>query len=282
MPEAPEVQNVLQYLEEELKGSQIERVKVTHPKLAANLPVEQFESRLAGQRFRGFHRLGKYLVFELDNLDLVSHLRMEGKFQIYPSPKDVDDLDENEAKHIHAQFLLQDGRVLCYRDTRKFGRMYVYDRPENWKDLPVLVGVGKDALDPDLNAEELLEMTRKRKAPIKSVLLDQSVIAGIGNIYADEILFESRISPFSVTSHLSKEDWQAIIDATRRILSSSIEAGGTTIRSFSYGKNHAGSYQDSLMVHGKEGSCAHCDTPIVHTRVGQRSTWYCPTCQKEK
>ena len=82
--------------------------------------------------------------------------------------------------------------------------------------------------------------------------------------------------------NLSKEDWQAIIDATRRILSSSIEAGGTTIRSFSYGKNHAGSYQDSLMVHGKEGSCARCDTPIVHTRVGQRSTWYCPSCQKEK
>lgn len=282
MPEAPEVFCVLQDLKPRLEGRQIQKVSITHPKLTANLPCEQFEADLTGQHFRDFHRLGKYMVFELDDFDLVVHMRMEGKFFVLDRQA-FEALDPiKDRKHIHAIFLLDDGRILCYRDTRKFGRMHLYKKQEDWRALPVFDKIGKDALDPLLCAKELYEKTRRRKAPLKNVLLDQSVIAGIGNIYADEILYAAHLSPKTIASHLDLDDWQRILDATRAILNESISCKGTTIRTFSYGGSHAGSYQDQLKIHGKEGRCERCENEIVHETVGQRSTWYCPSCQKEK
>ncbi|UNT95521.1 DNA-formamidopyrimidine glycosylase [Allobaculum mucilyticum] len=288
MPEAPEVHNVLCFLESSIKNAKIRSCKVTHPKLCANQDVSAFEHELEGEHFRAFHRLGKYLVFELDHHVLVAHMRMEGKFLVFENQAELDALDEQkDKKHIHACFTLEDGRVLCYRDTRKFGRMYLHKKEEehpqgNWRSLPVFANVGKDALDPDLHASELYEKTKKRSVPLKNVLLDQSVIAGIGNIYADEILFEAGLSPFCKANHLDESDWQKILDATRRILNDASSCGGTTIRTFSYGNSHAGSYQDQLQIHGKEGECLRCHGEIVHTKVGQRGTWYCPQCQIEK
>lgn len=283
MPEAPEVARVLGALEHDLNGAGIESVCVTHPKLSASMPYEQFEKELAGEHFRGFHRRGKYLIFELDHHYLVAHLRMEGKFLVLDSPAALSALDwSRDGKHIHAVFSLQDGRQLAYRDTRKFGRMYLYEKNGPWQDLPCFCKIGKDALDPSLSAQELMEKASRRKIPLKSFLLDQSVIAGIGNIYADEILFESGLSPLCVSSHLTLDDWQRILEKTRAILSEAYDQGGTTIRSFSYGAHQKGGYQDRLKIHGKEGACSVCKKDIVRLRVGQRSTWYCPACQKEK
>lgn len=283
MPEAPEVQNVIAYLQEELTGAMIEKCMITYPGLCSNLPVEQFEHDIAGEHFRSFHRLGKYIVIELDDKDLVSHLRMEGKFLIFKNRAAFEAIDPiKDGKHIHAEFDLSDGRILCYRDTRKFGRLSLYEKVKDWRTLPALEKVGKDALDESLSAKDLFEVVKKRKAPIKNILLDQSLIAGIGNIYADEILFEAGISPKSAACHLSLEDWQHIMNAARRILAEAMRCGGSTIRSFSYGTGHAGSYQDQLKVHGKEGKCQNCGTDVVYTRVGQRGTWYCPKCQIEK
>lgn len=282
MPEAPEVHTVLRYLKEELQDVSIAGVQILHSKLCANMEPAVFEATLAGQHFRRFHRHGKYLVLELDSQDLVSHLRMEGKYQIFACQQDVDALDEKERKHIHALFSLGDGRVLAYRDTRKFGRMYLYARQENWRELPVLSHVGKDALDESLSPQELLHKALRRKIPVKSFLLDQSVIAGIGNIYADEILFDSRISPFTPACTLTREDCRALLNSTRSILLAAVEQGGTTIRSFSYDGAHAGSYQNQLKVHGKAENCPLCQTPLVCARIGGRSTWYCPHCQPER
>ncbi len=285
MPEAPEVQNVITYLADQLQDAKIVDARILHPRLAANLPVDAFCTMLKNQHFRKFERLGKYLHFQLDDLDLIAHLRMEGKFLILDSMADVDALDPvKDRKHIHALFTLEDGRVLCYKDTRKFGRMYLYPKAANWQALPVLANVGKDALDPSLTAQELLEKGKKRKIPVKTFLLDQKAIAGIGNIYADEILFHAGISPATPACHLDLEDWTRILDATRALLNRAIELGGTTIRSFSYGDGHAGSFQNELAVHGKdkEDLCKNCQGKIVQTRINGRSTWYCPNCQQEK
>lgn len=283
MPEAPEVYTVLCHLEDQLRNTGIESVTITHPRLCANMEPEAFEAGLQEQHFRSFHRHGKYLVFELDDRDLVAHLRMEGKFLIFSNQQEIDCLEEKERRHIHAVFHLEDGRCLAYRDTRKFGRMYLYPRTADWKDLPVFTNIGKDAVDESLSAQELLQKAARRKIPVKSFLLDQSVIAGIGNIYADEILFASRISPLSPASHLSLEDWQAILNATRSILKAAAGQGGTTIRTFSYDGSHGGTYQNQLKVHGKDGAdCPECGCSLIRTRIGGRSTWYCPDCQKER
>lgn len=285
MPEAPEVHNVLTYLKDQLQDAKIIKATITHPKLAANLPVEEFCRDLEHEHFRGFKRLGKYLLMELDDLDLVAHLRMEGKFLILNSMAEVEALDPiKDRKHIHAMFELSDGRVLCYKDTRKFGRMYLYPKTENWQSLPVFKNVGKDALDPTLTETELYEKARKRKIPVKTFLLDQKAMAGIGNIYADEILYRAGISPLTLANALDLADWKRILDETRSILNQAIEMGGTTIRSFTYGDGHAGSFQNKLAVHGKEdgAKCPHCNQTLIQTRINGRSTWYCPDCQKEK
>ncbi|MCF0260235.1 MAG: bifunctional DNA-formamidopyrimidine glycosylase/DNA-(apurinic or apyrimidinic site) lyase [Erysipelotrichaceae bacterium] len=279
MPEAPEVANVLAWLEDELKGRKIVKAEITHPKLAQNMDPESFCRKLEGQTFREFHRYGKYLVFVLDDVDLVGHLRMEGKFLI----GDPAEMEPRQAKHIHAVFDLDDGRKLCYYDTRKFGRMQVLDKTEDYRQLPVFEKLGKDVFDDSLNAEYLYQKLHKKRIPIKTALLDQSVIAGIGNIYADEILFHSRIHPEEPCCRLSMSDFSHIARWTKEVLSKSVESGGTTIRTFSYGNHQPGSFQDQLMVHQREGEpCFLCGTPVESMKVGQRSTCLCPQCQKRK
>lgn len=283
MPEAPEVAKVLAALEEEIRGAEIVSASITHPSLCSNLPADEFEVQLIGEHFNEFHRLGKYLIFEMDNHDLVAHLRMEGKFLVLSGQEEFDALDPiKDKKHIHAVFGLSDGRLLCYKDTRKFGRMGLYDKPADWHDLPALAKVGKDALDQNLTAEELEQKAKRRKIPVKTLLLDQSFMAGIGNIYADEILFAAGISPLTPADHLDLEDWKNILVCTRMILSRSYSMGGTTLRTFAYGNHQQGGFQNELKVHSRKGACDECGTPIEQTRINGRSTWYCPTCQKEK
>lgn len=283
MPEAPEVFRVIAYLKKELAGHRIVRAEISFPKLVENMDGETFCKELENQQFCGFERLGKYLIFVLDDYDWIAHLRMEGKFLIFDSSQTVEKLDPlKELKHIHAKFYLEDGRVLCYKDTRKFGRMSLWRKQDNLPDLPPLTKVGKDVLDPSLDADYLAKKAANRKIALKTFLLDQSVIAGIGNIYADEILFEAKLSPLSLPCNLELEDFKAIVQATRSIMMRAIDAGGTTIRSFSYGANHAGNYQNQLKVHRKQGKCPRCANQIQHQKVNERTTYFCPHCQKEK
>lgn len=277
MPEAPEVQNVIDTLQQELQDVGIVSVSITHPKLSENIPYEQMEEKLAGQHLRAFSRHGKYLILQTDDYDWICHLRMEGKFLL------EDQLPENEKirKHIHAVFTLDDGRLLCYRDTRKFGRMQLYDKAEHPLDLPCFQQAGRDVLDPQADGAYLYEKIHRRSIAIKSALLDQHVIAGIGNIYADEILFAAKIDPRSSCSHLSLQDCQTIMNECCSIMERAIAGKGTTIRSFSFGHGNQGSFQNQLMVHTRKGQpCRECGEEIIMVRVGQRSTYLCPNCQK--
>lgn len=276
MPEAPEVQTVLDYLHHELEHVQIESAEIFHPKLCANLEPALFEKELQGQRFEKFERIGKYLIFEMSSVDWICHLRMEGKFLLLKQLP----LEEKERKHIHAVFALSDGRLLCYRDTRKFGRMYLYPKTENIAGLPVFRKVGKDALDPSADWRWMQKKAGKRCLPIKSFLLDQSCIAGIGNIYADEILFACRIAPSTPSCTLDENQWKEILLQTRRILQAAIAQKGTTIRTFSSGNHQPGTFQNFLQVHQKAGMpCPVCGSLIRKKTVGQRGTYYCPHCQ---
>ncbi|EOS62206.1 formamidopyrimidine-DNA glycosylase [Firmicutes bacterium M10-2] len=275
MPEAPEVQTVLTTLEKQIKDVPIEKVEIFHEKLTENLNKEQFEEKLRHQKIERFFRLGKYLGFETQDYDWIAHLRMEGKFYLfdeYPDPKD---------KHIHAIFTLADGRYLCYHDTRKFGRMYLYPKTDRISDLPCFANVGVDFCE--ATGSYLYEKTRNSKKEIKSVLLDQSVIAGIGNIYADEILFASKLDPRSIAGHLDRSDCDKIVEETKRILYGAIKAGGTTIRSYTSSLGVTGRFQLKLKAHQKEGeACVECQQPIEKIKLKGRSTYFCPTCQIRK
>lgn len=268
MPELPEVETVIRTLEHQIKDAEIEKVQVIYPKLVDNLDPREFENKLKGQHFRKFERRGKYLIFELDDYILVSHLRMEGKFYVEPDLKVKD-------KHTHLIISLTDSRFIMYHDVRKFGRMQLYAKGT---ELTVLNKLGLEPFDQNLNIDYL-----KKKCPahheLKEILLDQSIIAGIGNIYANEICFAMKVLPDKQFFQLSDKQLQALIDATRTILAAAIKDGGTTIRSYTSSLGVNGKFQQHLMVHGQQ-ICKVCGSQIKKVYLKGRGTYYCPKCQK--
>lgn len=273
MPEAPEVQTVLSTLERQIKNIKITHVEIKYERLIDTMDASEFSKNLVGQSIQSFFRIGKYLGFITENYDWIIHLRMEGKFYLleeYP-----------EDKHIHAIFTLDDGRYLCYHDTRKFGRMYLYEKIDKKHDHSCFKHVGRDFLDCD--AHYVYEKMHNSNRAVKMALLDQSIIAGIGNIYADEIAFACRLHPETPCTELTMEDYENIVFHTKRILNGAIRYGGTTIRSYTSSLGVTGRFQLKLKVHRRENeTCFVCGTKIERIKVGQRSTYLCPNCQKRK
>ncbi|MDF9823739.1 formamidopyrimidine-DNA glycosylase [Breznakia sp. PF5-3] len=277
MPELPEVETVVRTLEKLVGYTKIVDIDVYYDKLIDNLTISSFIERLKGQYFVAYKRIGKYLIFELEKDYLIVHLRMEGKFFVNQSDTEYD------KKHTHAIFFLEDGRELHYHDTRKFGRMYVYDKKGEIESLPAFKNVGYDAFDERLKAEYLYKVSRKKKITLKQFLLDQRYICGIGNIYANEICFRTSFHPETRVCRLSKNDFVNILDATRIILHGAIKAGGTTIRSYTSSLGVDGRFQLELKVHGREGqTCMRCGEVIEKKMVGGRGTYFCKKCQKRK
>lgn len=277
MPELPEVETVVRTLEHLIKGSTIEKIDIFYDKLIDNVSVESFTKMMKSQTFHHFKRIGKYLIFEMDDYNLVVHLRMEGKFYVNDIGNDYDH------KHTHSIFYLSNGKQLEYHDTRKFGRMYIYPKSEDITTVSAFKNVGYDAFDERVDAEYLYEMSRSRKTTLKQFLLDQSVMAGVGNIYADEICFRCGFRPETKVYRLTKKDFANVVDATRIILRGAIKAGGTTIRSYTSSLGVDGRFQLQLKVHGKSNEkCQVCGTVIEKTKVGGRGTYYCKKCQRRK
>ena len=270
MPELPEVQTVLDTLAVRIRDTGIADVTVLYEPIIED-GVKLFREKLIGQHFRAFRRRGKYLLFEMDDLTFVSHLRMEGKYFIFE-----DAVPEN--RHNHVIFHLDDGRLLVYNDVRKFGRMYLIEKKRDYRHFKDL---GPEPFWDSFNASYCQQYLKQRKAPIKEALLDQSFVAGIGNIYADEILFMSRIHPLRKADSLSEGEILQIIRNTRKILRKAIRAGGTTIRSYTSSLGVTGRFQLSLSAHGQK-ICPVCKTPIQKIRVAGRGTYFCENCQKEK
>lgn len=275
MPEAPEVQTVLDTLACQIKGATIQDVGIRYPRMIEYPDAKSFSTKITQQSFHDFVRIGKYLLLILDQDILVCHLRMEGKFYIYSQVE--------ESKHIHVIFTLADGRKLCYHDTRKFGRMALYPKTNDYSTLPMLAHVGFDFLDPQVNGLWFYHKIHTLKRNLKSVLLDQSIIAGVGNIYANEICFACRLDPRSRCTKLSKKDCEAIISQMRKIMLEAMQYGGTTIRDYTSSLGVTGRFQLHLKVHGKQGQpCPVCSRPIDKIVVAQRGTYLCRNCQKRK
>ena len=273
MPELPEVETVKESLKRKILNNRIIDVKVYHDKIIEFPSVEEFKKQIINQQFIDVKRRGKWLMFELDNYYLLSHLRMEGKYNIKKSQENLD-------KHEHVVFILDNNKELRYKDVRKFGKMHLILKDEVYNKLPL----NKLGLEPDdeaLTVSYLKDKYKNKSLPIKTVLLDQQIIVGIGNIYADEILFLSNVNPLKQSKKLTKKELQLIIDNTKIVLEKAIKAGGTTIRSYTSSEGVYGRFQHELLIHGKEGKpCSKCNDIIVKIKVGGRGTYYCRKCQK--
>jgi len=268
MPELPEVQTVLDTLQTQIKGRQIIDIKILY-KPIVDCCDRVFKKKLIGQHFCNFKRRGKYLLFEMDDITLVSHLRMEGKYFI---------LDESVplSKHDHIIFYLDNGKQLRYNDVRKFGRMELIEKSEDYR---IFKNLGPEPFSNDFNLKYCRDYLVNKKLPIKQVLLEQSFVAGIGNIYADEILFAMRVNPKIEANKLTDDNINDLINETRKILKKAIKAGGTTIRSYTSSLGVTGRFQLNLNVHTMS-VCKICNSEIKKIVVGGRGTYYCPKCQK--
>jgi formamidopyrimidine-DNA glycosylase len=273
LPELPEVETIRRTLKELVLGKEIKEVAVYWPKIIkAPEPVEQFQDALIGQTIIEIGRRGKFLIFYLTDYTLVSHLRMEGKYGVYPKEEPYD-------KHTHVIFTFTDGSELRYRDVRKFGTMHLFAKGTELETLP-LSKLGPEPFSKQFTIEYLTEKLAKTSRKIKPFLLDQVVVVGIGNIYVDESLFRAGIHPERITSSLTKEEISTLHIEIVATLSEAIEKGGSTIRSYVNSQGQIGMFQLELFVYDRKGEpCKRCGTILEKMVVGGRGTHFCPVCQ---
>lgn len=273
MPEKPEVITVSNSLRPRLVGKKITGCNVYWDNIIAYPTTDEFKKKVIGQKILDVTTRGKFIKVLLDRDVLLIHLRMEGKFFFRK-------LSDPIVKHEHVEFILDEDTSFRYHDVRKFGKMYLISKAMVDKVKPLSeLGVEFDARN--LTKVYLYEKIHNKKLPIKTVLLDQSIITGIGNIYDDEILFRSGISPYRKSCDISLEECDEIIKNTRLVLSEAIKKGGTTIKSFTSSEGVHGLFQNELLVHGKKNDkCPVCGSRIEVCRIGGRGTYYCTKCQK--
>lgn len=272
MPEIAEVETVRNTLKKQILYKKIREVKILYEQMIES-DIEEFKNSLKNNQFVDIKRRGKWLLFELENHYLLSHLRMEGKFFLKFHHEPI-------VKHEHIIITFSDNTDLRYHDTRKFGRMNLIKKEE----LKTCKSIAKQGLEPgekELTADYLLESFKSKTMPIKTILLDQTIISGLGNIYVNEVLFASKINPFKKGNRITKKEAQMIVISADKIITRAIELGGTTIKSYTSSLGVTGRFQQELMVHKRENEeCRNCHNKIKKEKIGGRSTYYCPTCQK--
>ena len=271
MPELPEVETVKRVLLPIVKDRTINKIEVNRKSIVNGLDKE-FISYFTNERFLAINRIGKFLIFHLTNDKvLISHLRMEGKYiELLENEKDT--------KYARVVFHLDNNHKLCYDDSRSFGRMIMSDEQHYLKEKE-LTKLGPEPFVVD-NVLPLAKKTYKMSLPIKTALLSQEIITGLGNIYVDEVLFASKVHPLTPAKLVRKEEWEKIIQESKRILNAAIEAGGSTIKSYHPGKDINGNFQTSLLAYGRSGQeCVVCHTKMRFIKVNGRGTTYCPHCQ---
>ncbi|MEO3408991.1 bifunctional DNA-formamidopyrimidine glycosylase/DNA-(apurinic or apyrimidinic site) lyase [Levilactobacillus brevis] len=273
MPELPEVETVRRGLTRLVQGATIAHVEVRYPKMVTP-DADVFTAELISRKIERIDRRGKYLLFRFSgDLTMVSHLRMEGKYDVQPEGSPV-------SKHTHVIFHLTDNRELRYTDTRKFGRMQLVPTGEETTLAPSLGKLGPEPTAETLTLAYMVKIFGKSHKVVKPFLLDQTRIAGLGNIYADEVLWLSKINPLTPVDTLTpsqlSELRQNIIDE----MALAIGGHGTTVHSFSTAFGEAGQFQNQLHVYGREGEpCERCGTELVKIKVAQRGTHFCLHCQ---
>ncbi|HLR71262.1 MAG TPA: DNA-formamidopyrimidine glycosylase [Pseudogracilibacillus sp.] len=275
MPELPEVETIRKTLENLVPGKKIQDVSVYWPKIIKHPDdVDHFKHLLIGEKIEKMDRRGKFLLFYFEHYVLVSHLRMEGKYRVTQSEDPI-------TKHTHVIFHFTDGTDLRYNDVRKFGTMHVFPIGKEFTVKP-LNQLGPDPFEKTYTVEYLREKCQKTTRNIKTTLLDQTIIAGLGNIYVDEVLFFSRIHPEKKANELTDQQVKTIWKYARKVLDRAVKQGGTTIRSYVDGAGEMGMFQQELFVYAQEQKpCKHCGEEIIKLKVAGRGTHICPTCQAE-
>ena len=269
MPELPEVQTIADALAPLIVGQAITAVSVLWAGVVDRPEPALFVDALCGRRILEVGRRGKYLLFRLDDDRwLVMHLRMTGEMRVVPMSDPLD-------RHDHLVFRLEDGQEWRFRDQRKFGRAYLVDDPAQ------IVGrLGPEPLSPAFTASHLAVVLAGRRAPIKSLLLDQRIVAGIGNIYADESLYRARIHPLIEGGALDEAQREALVGAVRTVIQEALLEMGTTLRDYRRPDGSLGNFQNRLQVFRRtDEPCPSCGAPIRRIVVGGRSTHFCPVEQ---
>ncbi|GGA48761.1 DNA-formamidopyrimidine glycosylase [Paenibacillus physcomitrellae] len=274
MPELPEVETVRRTLTQLITGKKIEKVTVNLARIIQRPDDPRlFSQEMEGHVITGVGRRGKFLRIEMDNLVLVSHLRMEGRYGLYKS-------DEPVEKHTHVIFHFTDGTELRYRDVRQFGTMHLFAPGEEFKNKP-LMKLGLEPLDESFTLESLRKVLAGRKTKIKVALLNQEYIVGLGNIYVDEALFRAGIHPERPADSLSDDEFVKLYQSIITTLTEAVEAGGSSIKSYVNGQGEMGMFQQQLQIYGRKNEiCNRCGGVIEKSVVGGRGTHYCPRCQQ--
>jgi formamidopyrimidine-DNA glycosylase len=270
MPELPEVETIRRDLEPKLVGRRLARVEIVPDRVPVLEGIDEaaFREGVVGARIETLGRRGKFLILELDTGDLlIVHLRMTGKLLLDGAPL---------VGHLRATFWLDDGSTLRFTDMRKFGRLWLVDSLS-----PLLDKIGPEPLTEGFTLDDLAAALKGRKAPVKSVILDQRRIAGIGNIYADEALFEAGVLPTRFGGALGLDEVSKLYAAIRTVLLRGVESRGASFRDYLDATGQSGNMQMYVKVFRRTGKpCYVCGSPIERCRVGGRSTHYCPKCQR--
>lgn len=276
MPELPEVENVVLGLKNLIKNYIITSVRIKEPALIAYPELKKFKKQIKNRKISDITRRGKYILIHLvEDKIMVIHLRMTGKLLVKSS-------NEPLKKHTHVIFQLDHNTDLRFNNVRKFGRIYLIDA-DNYEAAGGLSELGPEPLASDFNFKDFQKLFEGRTAVIKSLLLNQKFIAGLGNIYTDEVLYRSGIHPKLPANKLTEKDMKKLYKNIRKILKLGIKYNGTTFSDYVNAFGEKGSFQEKLQVYQKEGQkCKKCGEIIVKNKVAGRSTYYCPNCQKNK
>jgi formamidopyrimidine-DNA glycosylase len=275
MPELPEVEVIRRGLAARLVGRRFLAVTASDKPLRQQSPLSRLKARLPGNRLRAVKRKGKYLLFILeDGSTLLVHLGMTGRLMV-GKPADLAALP-----HVHLKIVLENGLELVFQDVRRFGQVLLFPPGVPLKPLEQ---VGRDPFSRSVTATWLAAEAKGRTRPLKNFLLDGRILAGLGNIYACEILFAAGLHPETPAGHLSLKEWERVLKETRRILAKAIRRGGTTVNDYLNSYGETGLFQFELMVYGRGGEpCRVCGVPIRRLVQAGRSTFFCPACQKPK
>jgi formamidopyrimidine-DNA glycosylase len=271
MPELPEVETIRRGIAPHVLNRTVSRVVVRQSRLRWPVPSD-LEDHLVGKKITAVNRRAKYLLFRNDAGWLLMHLGMSGSLRIVDEGTEI-------APHDHVDIVFADGRCLRLNDPRRFGALlWVGKHPFEHS---LLAHLGPEPLGDDFDGNMLYGKAHGRKLAVKSFIMDQRIVVGVGNIYANEALFRAGIHPSRPAGRISRRRYVRLATAIREVLGEAIEAGGTTLRDFTDEHGRPGYFSQKLLVYGRDGQfCVQCGRPIVHAVIGQRSSYFCPRCQR--
>jgi len=271
MPELPEVETTRRGIEPAVRGRRVRTLAVYDPRLRWPVPPA-LAAALAGRAIRAVERRSKYLLFRTDAPTMLVHLGMTGSLRFHSTPPP-------RSRHDHVDVVFEDGSVVRYHDPRRFGAMLLLEGRD--EDHPLLRALGPEPFDPAFDARALHAATRSRRAAIKLALMDNGVVTGVGNIYANEALWRAGIRPTVPANRVGRKRLARLVDAVRATLADAIRAGGSTLRDYVDPSGRSGYFQLEYGVYGREGErCPRCGSTVRMVRLGGRASFYCPHCQR--